>query len=128
MDLNLYLMTTGKSEKEIKEFISEAEEHLKLGEADGKSVKDIFRLSPEEYAKNVAREISYDKKDLFSNIIMLLFGFVLVMFFNKIKFGIVSLSSLELLLDFIIFAVTITASLFAARKFAFNDKKLFNSF
>ncbi|MCR4943285.1 MAG: hypothetical protein K5986_02250 [Clostridium sp.] len=121
-------MTTGKSEKEIKEFISEAEEHLKLGEADGKSVKDIFGLSPEEYAKNVAREISYDKKDLFSNIIMLLFGFVLVMFFNKIKFGIVSLSSLELLLDFIIFAVTITASLFAARKFAFNDKKLFNSF
>ena len=27
-------MTTGKSEKEIKEFISEAEEHLKLGEAE----------------------------------------------------------------------------------------------
>ena len=36
LDLNLYLISTGKSEKEIKEFIEEAEEHLILGEKEGK--------------------------------------------------------------------------------------------
>ena len=42
LDLNLYLISTGKSEKEIKEFIEEAEEHLILGEKEGKTVEDIF--------------------------------------------------------------------------------------
>ena len=57
LDLNLYLISTGKSEKEIKEFIEEAEEHLILGEKEGKTVEDIFGTSPEEYAKSVANEI-----------------------------------------------------------------------
>ena len=52
-DLNLYLISTGKSEKEIKEFIEEAEEHLILGEKEGKTIQDIFGSSPEEYAESI---------------------------------------------------------------------------
>lgn len=43
-DLNLYLFSTGKSEQEIKEFIQEAEEHLILGEKEGKTIKYLLCL------------------------------------------------------------------------------------
>ena len=42
LSLNMYLVSTGKSEAEIKEFIEEAEQHLILGEQEGKSLKDIL--------------------------------------------------------------------------------------
>lgn len=74
-DLNLYLFSTGKSEQQIKEFIQEAEEHLILGENEGKTIKDIFGDSPEEYAKSVAKEISFDKVDVLQTAFIFILGF-----------------------------------------------------
>lgn len=121
-DLKFYLISIGKNEEEIKEFIKEAEEHLKLGEMAGKSIQDIFGSSPDEYVKSISNEVPYNKKDIFKNIMMLLFGFAIIMFFNKIKFGIIEFSTFELVLDIAIYAVTIIAFVFVFRKFAFNDK------
>lgn len=123
LDLNLYLMSTGKSEKEIKEFIEEAEEHLKLGEEEGKSVQDIFGSSPEEYAKSVAEEIAFDKKDILNSMFIFIFGIFIVLFLSKIDKGVIAISPLELMADVLIYLVTIILSIVLCRILAFKDKK-----
>lgn len=123
LNLNMYLISTGKSESEIKEFIAEAEEHLMLGEQEGKRVEDIFGNSPEEYAKSVAEELSFSKKELIETALMLILGFGTWIFLSGIKNGIVTMSIMEAILtplDYIVMTVLLVV---LARKFAFKDKK-----
>ena len=124
LDLNLYLISTGKSEKEIKEFIEEAEEHLILGEKEGKTVEDIFGTSPEEYAKSVANEMSFDKKEVIQCISMFIFGFFAWIFMGKIENFQVGISFLEIVSIPVIYFLTIVGLLFVSKRFAFKDKKL----
>lgn len=123
LSLNMYLISTGKSESEIKEFISEAEEHLILGEQEGKSVKDIFGDSPEEYAKSVAKELSYSKKDLIETALLFIIGFGTWIFLSTIKDNVVTMSMMQLISMPLVYLVTIIFLVFFAKKFAFNDKK-----
>lgn len=123
LSLNMYLISTGKSESEIKEFISEAEEHLILGEQEGKSVKDIFGDSPEEYAKSVAKELSYSKKDLIETALLFIIGFGTWIFLSAIKENVVTMSMMQLISMPLVYLVTIIFLVFFAKKFAFNDKK-----
>lgn len=123
LNLNMYLVSTGKSEDEIKEFIEEAEQHLILGELEGKSVKDIFGNSPEEYAKSVADELSFNKKDLIETIFIFIIGFGTWIFLSKIKNGIVIMSAMEAILVPLIYLITVIMLVVLARKFAFKDKK-----
>lgn len=124
LNLNSYLVSTGKSEKEIKEFISEAEEHLILGEKEGKSVEDIFGTSPEEYAKSVADEISFDKKEVFESVLLLTFGFFVWTFIGEIKDFKMGISLVEVISIPIIYILTVAGLLFINKKFAFKDKIL----
>ena len=124
LDLNLYLISMGKSEKEIKEFIEEAEEHLILGEKEGKTVEDIFGTSPEEYAKSVANEMSFDKKEVIQCISMFIFGFFAWIFMGKIENFQVGISFLEIVSIPVIYFLTIVGLLFVSKRFAFKDKKL----
>ncbi len=123
LNLNMYLVSTGKSEDEIKEFIEEAEQHLILGEREGKSVKDIFGNSPEEYAKSVADELLFNKKDLIETIFIFIIGFGTWIFLSKIKNGIVAMSAMEAILVPLIYLITVIMLVVLARKFAFKDKK-----
>lgn len=123
LNLNMYLMSTGKSEDEIKEFIAEAEEHLMLGEREGKSVEDIFGDSPEEYAKSVAKELSFSKKELIETALMFILGFGTWLFLGKIKNGIVTMSIMEAILSPLAYIVTTVLLIILARKFAFKDRK-----
>lgn len=123
LNLNMYLISTGKSEDEIKEFIDEAEQHLIFGEKEGKSVEDIFGSSPEEYAKSVAKELSFSKKDLIETALMFILGFGTWLFLGEIKDGIVTMSTMEIILTPLVYLVTIILLAFLARKFAFKDKK-----
>lgn len=123
LNLNMYLISTGKSEDEIKEFIDEAEQHLILGEQEGKNVEDIFGSSPEEYAKSVADELSFSKKDLLETAFMFILGFGTWIFLGEVKNGIVTMSTMEVVLIPLIYLVTIILLVILARKFAFKDKK-----
>lgn len=123
LNLNMYLMSMGKSENEIKEFIDEAEEHLILGEKEGKSVEDIFGDSPEEYAKSVAKELSFSKKELIETALIFILGFVTWIFLGKIENGMVKMSIMEAILSPLDYVVTMLLLIFLARKFAFKDKK-----
>lgn len=123
LNLNMYLMSTGKSENEIKEFIDEAEEHLIFGEQEGKSVEDIFGNSPEEYAKSVANELSFSKKELIETALIFILGFVTWIFLGKIENGMVKMSIMEAILSPLDYVVTMLLLIFLARKFAFKDKK-----
>lgn len=123
LNLNMYLISTGRSENEIKEFIAEAEEHLMLGEQEGKSVEDIFGNSPEEYAKSVAQELSFSKKELIETALMFILGFGTWIFLGKIKNGIVTMSIMEAILSPLDYIVITALLVFLARKFAFKDRK-----
>ena len=123
LNLNMYLISTGKSESEIKEFIDEAEQHLILGEQDGKTVKDIFGNSPEEYAKSVANELSFSKKDLMETVLMFIIGFGTWIFLSYIKNGIVTMSVMEVISIPLVYLLTMILLVILARKFAFKDKK-----
>ena len=123
LNLNMYLISTGKSENEIKEFIAEAEEHLMLGEQEGKSVEDIFGNSPEEYAKSVAEELSFSKKELIETVLMFILGFGTWIFLSGIKSGIVTMSIMEAILTPLDYTIMTVLLVVLARKFAFKDKK-----
>lgn len=123
LNLNMYLISTGKSESEIKEFIDEAEQHLILGEQEGKSIEDIFGKSPEEYAKSVAKELSFNKKDLIETALIFILGFGTWIFLSYIKNGIVTMSVMEVISIPLVYLLTMILLVILARKFAFKDKK-----
>lgn len=123
-NLNLYLITSGKSDKERLEFIQEAEDHLRLGEEEGKTVRDIFGDSPEEYAKSVAVEMTVDKKELVQSAGIFIFGIFVWMIFLKIENGIVSFTNIEVIFTPIIYILTLIAIIILNRRLAFKDKSL----
>lgn len=125
LSLNMYLVSTGKSETEIKEFIEEAEQHLILGEQEGKSVKDIFGNSPKEYAKSVADELSFSKRDLIETVLIFIIGLGTWVFLSGIKNGIVTMSVMELISIPLVYLLTMILLVILARKFAFKDKKFY---
>lgn len=60
--LQLYLMASGKKEKEIEEITEELEDHLLEAERRGKSVQDVVGQSPKEYMEQFSREMILDKR------------------------------------------------------------------
>ncbi|WP_456278969.1 HAAS domain-containing protein [Bacillus sp. AK128] len=63
-NLRMYLMMSGKNEREIKELVEELQEHLKEAEKSGRSIDDIIDQSPEEYMDSLKREMKTDYKQL----------------------------------------------------------------
>lgn len=124
LDLNAYLVASGKNEEEIKEFIEQAEDHLELGEKEGKTVEDIFRCSPMEYAKSIEKELSFDKKSILSIGLLVLFFIFTWTFLNNLSETVPSYSLLEAVGIPIIFLLSISLVIYSFRKFAFDDQKL----
>lgn len=124
LNLNAYLMTTGKSDKEIKEFIKEAEAHLQDGEQRGKSAEDIFGSSPEEYAKELAKEFSFDKKDLTQALFLLLFMITNFTITGSFVSDVVSYSYLDILTTLSYYVIGISGIVFIVRKTAFKSNKI----
>lgn len=121
-NLNVYLISSGKSEAEINEFIEEAKEHLIMGQKEGKTIEDIFGASPEEYAKSVVKEMDFDKKELLSSMLIFILGIATWMFFSKIENHQVALSSVELIFVPLIYLVTIAGLIIINKKFIFKEK------
>ena len=124
LDLNAYLVASGKNEEEIKEFIEQAEDHLKLGEKEGQTVEDIFGWSPMEYAKSIEKELSFDKKGVLSIGLLVLFFIFTWTFLNNLSETVPSYSLLEAVGIPMIFLLSISLVIYSFRKFAFDDQKL----
>ncbi|KZE48738.1 HAAS domain-containing protein [Rossellomorea marisflavi] len=72
--LSIYLITSGKNEKEIREITGELEDHLHEAEQNGKSVEDITGLTPKAYMDQIAKEMPFDKMGVFKYALVLIFG------------------------------------------------------
>ena len=124
LDLNAYLIASGKDEYEVRDFIDQAKDHLAMAEKEGKSVEDVFGSSPIEYAKSIEKELDLDKKGILEiGLSILLFIFTWT-FLNKLSDLIPSFSILEAVGGPLVFLISFSAFIFSFRKFAFEDKKL----
>lgn len=73
-NLRLYLISSGKEEKEIHSIVEELEDHLMEAEARGKTVDHIVGDSPKEYMKQLSKEMNTNTRSLFKVIMIILFG------------------------------------------------------
>ncbi|RST72518.1 hypothetical protein D4T97_015795 [Siminovitchia acidinfaciens] len=67
-NLRLYLMTSGKKEKEVNELTEELKLHLIESEKQGKNIEEIIDCSPEHYMNSLKNEMDTDYKSLAKNL------------------------------------------------------------
>ncbi|MDS9997903.1 DUF1129 family protein [Bacillus atrophaeus] len=65
-DVRVYLMTTGKSEKEVQEILDEMTVHAIEGEKEGKTAAELFGHSPKQYAQTLSKELPNHLKESLS--------------------------------------------------------------
>ncbi|MFI8684829.1 DUF1129 family protein [Rossellomorea sp. NPDC077527] len=73
-NLRIYLISSGKNEKEVDEIVGELEDHLVQAEKRGKSVEDVTGLTPNQYMGQISDEMPIDHKSIFKYIVMVLLG------------------------------------------------------
>jgi hypothetical protein len=61
-DLVVYLMSSGKSEEEVKEVVEELKDHLEEAERAGKGVDEVVGQSPKAYMQHLGSEMAFDVK------------------------------------------------------------------
>lgn len=106
-NLRLYLLSSGKNEKEIDEVIGELEDHLTEAEKNGKSVEDIIGKTPKEYMGQVANEMSIDFMGLLKFIPILVLGAFSYILLGDALRGELEYSFIELMGYPLIFLVTL---------------------
>jgi len=62
-NLHLYLLSSGKKDKEINEIVEELTDHLQEAEANGKNIHEVTGESPKEYMESLASEMQTDLKE-----------------------------------------------------------------
>ncbi|ASF41261.1 hypothetical protein CEH05_19665 [Halobacillus halophilus] len=105
--LQLYLMASGKKEKEIEEITEELEDHLLEAERRGKSVQDVVGQSPKEYMEQFSREMILDKRMIFKFIPAICIGALAYLLMGEILDGGVEISILEIIGYPVIFLIII---------------------
>lgn len=78
-NLRLYLMTSGKKEKEVHELTEELKLHLIESEKQGKNIEEIIDCSPEQYMNSLKNEMDTDYKNL-AKILPIFFAGVMAYF------------------------------------------------
>jgi uncharacterized membrane-anchored protein len=63
-NLRMYLMMSGKKEREIKELLEELRDHLVEVEKSGRHIEDIIDLTPEQYMASLKKEMKTDYQHL----------------------------------------------------------------
>lgn len=80
-DLSVYLISSGKSETEVKDIVFELEDHLLEAEQARKDVNDVIGQSPKSYMQYIGREMAFDKKGfmkIIAMIILNLFAYIII--------------------------------------------------
>jgi uncharacterized membrane-anchored protein len=73
-NLRIYLISSGKNEKEVDDIVGELEDHLMEAEKRGKSVEEVTGLTPKQYMDQISEEMPMDYKSIFKYTVMVLFG------------------------------------------------------
>src|SRR5690554_2717760 len=124
VDLNAYLMTRGINEKEVRSFVDEAETHLIEGEADGKTVEDIFGKTPQLYAEEVTREMTVSVKENIKYVMAILLGASAYLLLGDVLEGNVSFSWVTIIGFPITYLFALIMMLMAIRQSSFKSKWL----
>lgn len=95
-NLRLYLISSGKEEKDIQSIVEELEDHLMEAEAKGKTVDHIVGESPKEYMKQLSNEMNTNTRSLFKVIVIILFGALSFSILSNAVKGELSYSLLEM--------------------------------
>lgn len=106
-DLRLYLVASGKDEREIEDIVSELEDHLYEAEKDGKDVDHLIGKSPKEYMEQIAGEMSFDKKGWLKYIPVLILGVYAYILLGEAIRGGVQYSLLKIAGDFFIIIISL---------------------
>ncbi|MGE8205766.1 HAAS domain-containing protein [Heyndrickxia sp. NPDC080065] len=69
-NLNIYLQTYGKNEKDIREIVNELEDHLIQAEKSGKNIDTITGGSPKAYMNQIKNEMNTDRKEILSTLFL----------------------------------------------------------
>ncbi|SFF63990.1 Uncharacterized membrane-anchored protein [Halobacillus alkaliphilus] len=93
--LQVYLMASGKKEKEIEEITEELKDHLHEAERRGKGIEDVVGNSPKEYMEQFSQEMPLDKGMIFKVIPLIYIGALAYLLIGEIMDGGVEFSLLE---------------------------------
>ncbi|WP_214702992.1 MULTISPECIES: DUF1129 family protein [unclassified Exiguobacterium] len=80
-DLSVYLMSSGKSETEVKDIVFELKDHLLEAEQAGKDVDDVIGQSPKSYMQYIGHEMAFDMNEFIKVIVMMisnLFAYIII--------------------------------------------------
>ena len=96
-NLRLYLISSGKEEKDIQSIVEELEDHLMEAEARGKTVNHIVGESPKEYMKKLSNEMNTNTKSLFKVMVIIIVGALSFSILTNAVKGELSYSLLEMI-------------------------------
>ncbi|KHD85857.1 HAAS domain-containing protein [Heyndrickxia ginsengihumi] len=94
--LRLYLISSGKNEKEVKELVEELEDHLYEAEKQGKNIGEIIGKSPKDYMEQLANEMSFDLIGFLKYVPIIIFGALAYMIMDDALKGNLAYSILQL--------------------------------
>lgn len=96
-NLRLYLISSGKEEKEVHSIVEELEDHLMEAEARGKTVDHIVGESPKEYMKQLSNEMNTNSRSLFKVMVIIVLGALSFSILTNAVKGKLSYSLLEMI-------------------------------
>lgn len=110
-DLAVYLMSSGKSEREVNDVTEELKDHLKEAERAGKNVDDVVGQSPEAYMRQLGREMAFDVRGFIKIVTMIIpnvFAYIIIANFiqGEMTFSTVQLIGFPLVAVLFLIAVS----------------------
>lgn len=115
-NLKLYLMTSGKNDKEIRAISEELKGHLEDAESHGKTVDSVTGGSPETYLKNIGNEMKTDTFGILKAVPMLILLLAAYFITGSAVRGDLTFSLLTLIAYPIIALLSLTAYVYLLRK------------
>lgn len=110
-DLAVYLMSSGKSEGEVKEVVEELKDHLEEAERAGKGVDEVVGQSPKDYMQHLGSEMTFDVKGfvkIIATLIPNVFAYIIISNFiqGEMTFSTVQLIGFPLVAILFLLAVS----------------------
>lgn len=121
VNLRMYLMTSGKNDKEIKEIAEELRDHLEDAESRGKKVESVTGGSPENYLKGIRQEMATDYLGIIKMMPMVLLLLLAYMITGPAIRGDLSFSLVSLISYPIIGLACLSAYTFAFHKMSIKN-------
>jgi DNA-binding ferritin-like protein (Dps family) len=127
-NLHLYLLSTGKKEKERKEIVEELSDHLLEAEANGKNISDVTGESPKKYMESLASEMQTDLKEWGKLLPHVFISFIAYTLIGKIILGESQISLLvgigSIIICFFMLGIYIVLFRFVASRNVSNKKTI----